>query len=95
MPENAEAITEGTQEIKVTIRNLSSRVYITAGYTDFLEAPTLRETPLGDGTWVAGRTLRRGDAYTGDRLHAVDERERAPRGRQRDRPRRPGAVPRR
>jgi transglutaminase-like putative cysteine protease len=64
VPENAEAITEGTQEIKVTIRNLSSRVYITAGYADFLEAPTLRETPLGDGTWAAGRTLRRGDAYT-------------------------------
>ena len=64
VPENAEAITQGTQEIKVTIRNLASRVFITAGYTDFLEAPTLRETSRGDGTWAAGRTLRRGDAYT-------------------------------
>jgi protein-glutamine gamma-glutamyltransferase len=64
VPENAEAITQGTQAIKVTIRNLSSRVYITAGYTDFLEAPTMREMARGDGTWAAGRTLRRGDAYT-------------------------------
>jgi transglutaminase-like putative cysteine protease/phosphatidylserine synthase len=64
VPENAEAIAQGTQEIKVTIRNLSSRVYITAGYTDLLEAPTIRETGRRDGTWVAGRTLRRGDAYS-------------------------------
>jgi transglutaminase-like putative cysteine protease len=64
VPENAEAIQQGTQEIEVTIRNLSSRVYITAGYADFLESPTIRETPRGDGTWTAGRTLRRGDAYT-------------------------------
>jgi transglutaminase-like putative cysteine protease len=64
VPEDEEAITQGTQEIKVTIRNLSSRVYITAGYTDFLEAPTIREDERGDGTWVAGRNLRRGDAYT-------------------------------
>ncbi len=64
VPDNAEAIADGTQEIKVTIRNLSSRVFVTAGYTDFLESPTIRETPHGDGTWIAGRTLRRGDAYT-------------------------------
>jgi hypothetical protein len=64
VPENEEAITDGTQEIKVTIRNLSSRVFVTAGYADFLESPTIRETPRGDGTWLAGRTLRRGDAYT-------------------------------
>ena len=35
VPENAEAIQQGTQEISVTIRNLSSRTFITAGYTDF------------------------------------------------------------
>jgi len=64
VPESEEAIREGTQEIKVTIRNLSSRVFVTAGYADFVEAPTLRETSRGDGTWVAGRSLRRGDAYT-------------------------------
>jgi transglutaminase-like putative cysteine protease len=87
MPENAEAITEGTQEIKVTIRNLSSRVYITAGYTDFLEAPTLRETPLGDGTWVAGRTLRRGDAYTATvYTPSTNETDRREAGNEIDRP---------
>jgi transglutaminase-like putative cysteine protease len=64
VPEDAEAIDEGTQDIRVTIRNLSSNLYVTAGYADFVEAPTIRETPRGDGTWVAGRTLRRGDAYT-------------------------------
>ena len=63
MPENPRALREGTQEISVTIRNLSSERYVTAGYTNFLEAPTIRETALGDGTWAAGRTLRRGDAY--------------------------------
>lgn len=63
-PDDQEAIDEGTQEIRVTIRNLSSRAYVTAGYTDFVDAPTVRETMRGDGTWVAGRTLRRGDAYT-------------------------------
>jgi transglutaminase-like putative cysteine protease len=64
VPESQEAIEEGTQEIEVTIRNLSSRSFVTAGYTDFLESPTISEMSRGDGTWEAGRTLRRGDAYT-------------------------------
>ena len=63
MPQDTEVIEEGTQEIEVTIRNLASREYITAGYTGSVESATIRETPRGDGTWVAGRTLRRGDAY--------------------------------
>ncbi len=63
-PENARAIEQGTQDIEVTIRNLSSRAYVTAGYAGTLDAPTIRETPRGDGTWVAGRPLRRGDAYS-------------------------------
>jgi transglutaminase-like putative cysteine protease len=53
-----------TQKIRVTIRNLSSRQFITAGYADSVESPTIRETPRGDGTWTASRPLRRGDAYT-------------------------------
>ena len=63
LPEDAQALRDGTQNISVTIRNLSSQVYVTAGFATFLEAPTIRETDLGDGTWAAGRTLRRGDAY--------------------------------
>ena len=34
MPQDVEAIDEGMQEIRVTIRNLASREYITAGYAD-------------------------------------------------------------
>ena len=64
IPESEEAIDQGTQEIKVTIRNLESRDFITAGFTSFLDSPTIRERDRGDGTWIASRDLRRGDAYT-------------------------------
>ena len=63
-PESQDAIDQGTQEIRVTVRNLASRDFVAAGYTDFVDAPTIGESPRGDGTWVASRTLRRGDAYT-------------------------------
>jgi transglutaminase-like putative cysteine protease len=63
-PDDAETISDGTQRIRVTIRNLSSDDFVTAGWADQVESPTLRETPRGDGTWMASRTLRRGDAYT-------------------------------
>jgi transglutaminase-like putative cysteine protease len=63
-PENPEAIDVGTQRIRVTIRNLSSGDFVTAGYADSVDSPTMRETPRGDGTWTASRNLRRGDAYT-------------------------------
>jgi transglutaminase-like putative cysteine protease len=63
-PENEEALLAGTQRIRVTIRNLSSSDFITAGYADEVDSPTIRETPRGDGTWIAGRKLHRGDAYT-------------------------------
>src|SRR6185295_3844844 len=53
-----------TQKIRVTIRNLSSIEFITAGVADAVDSPTIRETPRGDGTWTASRPLRRGDAYT-------------------------------
>jgi transglutaminase-like putative cysteine protease len=63
-PEDEEALIQGTQQIRVTIRNLSSTDFITAGYADEVDSPTIREDPRGDGTWTAGRALRRGDAYT-------------------------------
>jgi transglutaminase-like putative cysteine protease len=53
-----------TQKIRVTVRNLSSIEFITAGYADSVDSPTIRETPRGDGTWTTSRPLRRGDAYT-------------------------------
>jgi transglutaminase-like putative cysteine protease len=63
-PDNQENLNNGTQRIRVTIRNLSSSDFVTAGYADTVDSPTLRETPRGDGTWMASRTLRRGDAYS-------------------------------
>jgi transglutaminase-like putative cysteine protease len=63
-PENEEMLVTGTQRIRVTIRNLSSQVFVTAGWADDVDSPTIRETPRGDGTWMASRNLRRGDAYT-------------------------------
>ncbi|MGH2950401.1 MAG: transglutaminaseTgpA domain-containing protein, partial [Solirubrobacteraceae bacterium] len=62
-PTDPEAIERGTQRIGVTVRNLSSSSYVTAGYATDVEAPTIRETPRGDGTWTPSRPLRRGDAY--------------------------------
>jgi len=64
LPESQDAIEDGVQDIRVTVRNLSSRDFITAGYADLVDAPTINETPRGDGTWAAGRALRRGDAYS-------------------------------
>ena len=58
------ALREGTMTIEVSIRNLASRSFVTAGFASEVDAPTIRETERGDGTWTAGRTLRRGDAYT-------------------------------
>jgi transglutaminase-like putative cysteine protease len=53
-----------TQEIKVSIRNLRTDQFITAGYASELEIPKLNDIPTLDGLFVAPRTLRRGDAYT-------------------------------
>jgi protein-glutamine gamma-glutamyltransferase len=65
-PNDAETIAAGTQHIRVTIRNLSSDDFVTAGFASMVDSPTLREIPRGDGTWTASRTLRRGDAYEAD-----------------------------
>jgi protein-glutamine gamma-glutamyltransferase len=58
------SLVRGTQRISVTVRNLTSSTFITAGYADEVDAPTVREVRRGDGTWAAGRELRRGDAYS-------------------------------
>jgi len=63
-PDVEDMLITNTQRIRVTIRNLSSTQFITAGYADTVDSPTIRESPRGDGTWTAGRPLRRGDAYT-------------------------------
>jgi transglutaminase-like putative cysteine protease len=63
IPEDPVVRERGLQNIRVTIRNLTSRTYVTAGVALNVDAPTVRETRRADGTWAAGRSLRRGDAY--------------------------------
>jgi protein-glutamine gamma-glutamyltransferase len=63
-PLDPETVRRGTEPIRVTIRNLASDTFVAAGFADQVDAPNVRETPRGDGTWAAGRTLRRGDSYT-------------------------------
>jgi transglutaminase-like putative cysteine protease len=53
-----------TQRIKVSIRNLRTDQFITAGYASDIEIPRLNDIQTLDGLYVAPRTLRRGDAYT-------------------------------
>ena len=53
-----------TQTIKVSIRNLRTDQFITAGYASELDIPQLIDLPTLDGLYLAPRTLRRGDAYT-------------------------------
>ena len=66
LPLDDDVVRRGRQRISVTIRNLQSRSFIAAGFAADVESPTVREIPRGDGTWVASRPLRRGDAYTAD-----------------------------
>ncbi len=52
------------QEIRVSVRNLRSQTFITAGVACSLDGLRLPKLPLGDGTYAtATRQLRRGDAY--------------------------------
>lgn len=53
------------QDIDVTVRNLRSPTFITAGIACGVLLPRVFSLPLGDGTYAtATRPLRRGDAYT-------------------------------
>jgi MYXO-CTERM domain-containing protein len=62
--DNRRALESWTQEIKVSIRNLHTDQFITAGYASDVEIPKLDDIPTLDGLYLAPRTLRRGDAYT-------------------------------
>jgi transglutaminase-like putative cysteine protease len=55
-----------TQTIRVTVRNLRSRTFITAGIPILPpEMPNRAAIPNGPpGIWSSSRTLRRGDSYT-------------------------------
>ncbi len=64
LPDNRRTVSNWTQRIKVSIRNLRTDQFITAGYASELEIPRLRIIQTRDGLYVPPRTLRRGDAYT-------------------------------
>jgi transglutaminase-like putative cysteine protease len=52
------------QEISVSVRNLRSALFVTAGIACDVRSPRLSRIPLGDGTFATvTRNLRRGDAY--------------------------------
>jgi hypothetical protein len=61
---NARALRNWNQQIKVSIRNLRTDQFITAGYAYDINIPRLMTAPTLDGLYVPPRTLRRGDAYT-------------------------------
>jgi transglutaminase-like putative cysteine protease len=53
------------QDIRVTVRNLRTQTFVTAGVACAVLSPRLSPLPLGDGTYASmSRELRRGDAYT-------------------------------
>jgi len=53
------------QDIQVSVRNLRTQTFITAGVACAVDSPRLNWLPLGDGTFASmSRELRRGDAYT-------------------------------
>ena len=52
------------QEIRVTVRNLRTQTFVTAGVACRIISRQLSWLPLGDGTYASmSRELRRGDAY--------------------------------
>jgi transglutaminase-like putative cysteine protease len=55
-----------TQRIKVSVRNLRTRTFVTAGIAvDAPQMPHRAAIPNGPpGIWASSRTLRRGDTYT-------------------------------
>ena len=65
LPSDARNLARWTQTIEVSVRNLRSRTFVTAGIV--VGAPSMPNraaVPAGPpGIWVASRTLRRGDSY--------------------------------
>jgi transglutaminase-like putative cysteine protease len=65
LPDDIENVVQWTQEIQVTVRNLRSRTFVTAGVAESVDFPRRESLPSGvAGIFRAPRTLRRGDAYS-------------------------------
>ena len=65
-PTDPERLEDWTQTIRVSIRNLRSDMFITAGYASDVDIPRHFDIPTADGLYRSPRTLRRGDTYTAE-----------------------------
>jgi protein-glutamine gamma-glutamyltransferase len=65
-PLDPDRIDRWTQTIRVSIRNLRTDQFITAGYTSDVDIPRLFDIQTADGLYRSPRTLRRGDTYTAE-----------------------------
>jgi protein-glutamine gamma-glutamyltransferase len=63
VPNNSELVRRWTQHIRVSVRNLRSEQFITAGYAFNVDLPHVDGTPTLDGLYTPSRVLRRGDTY--------------------------------
>jgi protein-glutamine gamma-glutamyltransferase len=65
LPANPAVVDRWTQTIKVNVRNLRTRTFVTAGIAvDAPQMPHRAAIPNGPpGIWSSSRTLRRGDTY--------------------------------
>ena len=66
VPDDPERLEDWTQTIRVSIRNLRSDMFITAGYASDVDIPRHFDIPTADGLYRSPRTLRRGDTYTAE-----------------------------
>jgi transglutaminase-like putative cysteine protease len=64
LPDDPQRVRAWTQRIGVTVRNLRSDEFITAGYAFNVDLPHVTAMATLDGLYEPTRTLRRGDTYT-------------------------------
>jgi protein-glutamine gamma-glutamyltransferase len=63
LPDNPETVQRWTQRIRVSVRNLRTEEFVTAGYAFNVDLPHVAGTPTLDGLFRPSRVLRRGDTY--------------------------------
>jgi protein-glutamine gamma-glutamyltransferase len=63
-PHDPEMLRRWTETMRVTVSNLRTPEFITAGYGFGVRVPGVIARRQADGTFLADRTLQRGDSYT-------------------------------
>jgi transglutaminase-like putative cysteine protease len=63
VPNDSQLVRRWTQRIRVSVRNLRSAQFVTAGYAFNVDLPHVDGTPTLDGLYTPSRVLRRGDTY--------------------------------